>query len=147
MSDRLKQGAVPSAQGVRYTTWAPQRERVQVEIVRENGERVREVSLARVGEGFHTGMDVAGRVGDLYFYSFGENGRTPDIVSRFQPQGVEGPSMVVDLEAYRWKQVPWCRSSLEHLVIYELHVGTFSSEGTFAAAEGKLPHLKRLGVT
>jgi maltooligosyltrehalose trehalohydrolase len=147
MSDRRQQGAVPFAQGVRYTTWAPQRETVTVEIVNERGELLRAATLDRVEEGFHTGVDAPGKVGDLYYYSLEEGERTPDVASKYQPQGVEGPSMVVDLQGYPWRQLPWRRIPLQDLVVYELHVGTFTSEGTFAAAEDKLPYLKQLGAT
>jgi maltooligosyltrehalose trehalohydrolase len=147
MTERPQQGAVPSSQGVRYTTWAPQRPAVRVIIVNERGQPLRDVTLDRIGQGFHTGIDATGKAGDLYYYSLGEDEWTPDIASRYQPQGVGGPSMALDLQTYQWKHAPWNGIPLQDLVIYELHVGTFTPEGTFAAAEGKLPHLKKLGAT
>ena len=71
----------------------------------------------------------------------------PDPASRFQPQGVHGPSEVVDAAAYEWRDGDWRGRPWNEAVIYELHVGTFSSAGTYAEAEKKLDYLAELGVT
>ena len=71
----------------------------------------------------------------------------PDPCSRFQPEGPHGPSQVVDRLAYQWRDENWGGIGLEGLVLYELHVGTFTPEGTFVAAASKLAHLRALGVT
>lgn len=71
----------------------------------------------------------------------------PDPASRFQPKGVHGPSEVIDPHAYNWQDAGWAGVPHQDLVFYELHVGTFTPEGTYEAARAKLPYLKELGVT
>ncbi len=71
----------------------------------------------------------------------------PDPASRFQPEGVHGPSEVIDPASYTWHDASWQGVALANLIFYELHVGTFTPEGTYRAAQDKLPYLKSLGVT
>ncbi len=86
-------------------------------------------------------------VGALYRYRLDGEGPFPDPASRFQPQGVHGPSRVVDPGAFAWLDPEWRGVDLGELVVYELHVGTFTPEGTYQAAREKLGYLKDLGVT
>jgi maltooligosyltrehalose trehalohydrolase len=87
--------------------------------------------------------------GALYRYRLnGSDDRVyPDPASRFQPHGVHGPSQVIDPRAFRWSDEEWRAPALSELIFYELHVGTFTPEGTYRAAEGRLPYLAGLGVT
>jgi maltooligosyltrehalose trehalohydrolase len=85
--------------------------------------------------------------GDRYWFRVDGRGPYPDPASRFQPCGVHGPSMLVDPGAYAWRDGDWTPPRLADAIIYELHVGTFTPEGTFAAAQRKLPVLAALGVT
>lgn len=85
------------------------------------------------------------KAGDTYWYVVGEKS-LPDPCSRFLPRGVDGPSEIVDPSSYLWKCTSWKRPLLRGRVIYELHVGTFTPEGTYAAAAGKLEELRTLGV-
>src|SRR5918998_1399832 len=71
----------------------------------------------------------------------------PDPASRFQPDGPHGPSQIVDPGAYSWKDQSWKGVTLKGQVVYEFHVGTFTPEGTWAAAATKLPLLKDTGIT
>ena len=105
--------------------------------------------LLRDADGYWSGRFDDVEPGARYKYRIdGDPARTfPDPASRFQPDGVHGPSEVVDPEAFRWTDRGWQPPALDRLVFYELHVGTFTPEGTFAAAIGKLPHLVELGVT
>src|SRR5581483_5817914 len=82
-------------------------------------------------------------------YDFEINGsqRVPDPASRFQPTGVHGPSEIVDPSSFEWNDEGWRGRPWKESVIYELQVGTFTTEGTFAAAEKKLDHLAEVGVT
>jgi maltooligosyltrehalose trehalohydrolase len=89
----------------------------------------------------------------LYKYFVDGKGPYPDPVSRFQPFGVHNPSQVVDSRAFQWSDQDWIekkrsdpKQSYKSLVIYELHVGTFTPSGTYRAVENKLPYLKELGV-
>jgi malto-oligosyltrehalose trehalohydrolase len=84
--------------------------------------------------------------GAQYQFRF-ENRRVPDPASRYQPVGVHGPSEVIDPRTFSWKSADWRGRPWEETVLYELHVGTFSPEGTFAGAEQKLDYLSGLGIT
>jgi maltooligosyltrehalose trehalohydrolase len=115
-------------------------------VVTGDGSTTRYVPLERDdGAGFFSGRDEHGRAGDLYWYQL--DGRlAPDPASRFQPNGVEGPSEVIDPQSHAWRVTEWKRPPLRGRVIYELHVGTFTREGTFTAASARLAALGDLGV-
>jgi maltooligosyltrehalose trehalohydrolase len=85
--------------------------------------------------------------GDDYWFLLDDDHARPDPVSRWQPAGVHGPSRVVDPRAFSWTDEGWRGVSMDDLVIYELHVGTFTTEGTFAAIIPRLPALKAFGIT
>src|SRR6185369_2053257 len=87
------------------------------------------------------------RPGAKYSYRFPNSQRRPDPTSRRQPEGVHGPSELVDLQSFNWTDRDWKGLPLERSVFYELHVGTFSREGTFDAVRARLDHLAALGVT
>jgi maltooligosyltrehalose trehalohydrolase len=140
------QGAELVDGGVRYRTWC-KHERAMVMIVDKDGDTLRTLPLTREGGGYFSAIDPAGAAGDLYFYRFGESQGWPDPASRFQPQGVHGPSMVVDPDQYEWTDETWRAPAYSELIIYELHVGTFTPEGTFGSAVDRLEHLVALGVT
>ena len=135
-------GALPGKDGTHFCVWAPKVERV--ELLLEEG---RALTLERSSEGYASvfvpGLGAKAR----YRYRLDGRGPFPDPASRRQPEGVHGPSEVVDPTAYAWSDGAWAGLALEDLVLYELHVGTFTEEGTFAAAEGRLPALAELGVT
>ncbi len=106
---------------------------------------MRTVPMRSEGDGYFAGFDEAGRAGDLYRYRIGAD-HWPDPASRWQPFGVHGASMVIDSRNFRWTDGNWVPPKFDDLVIYELHVGTFTSEGTFRGAISKLDHLAALGV-
>ena len=83
----------------------------------------------------------------LYRYRVNRGNFFPDPASRFQPRGVHGPSQVIDPGAFRWADRDWRGVGLHGQVLYEMHVGTFTCEGTWSAAEAKLAELKDLGIT
>ena len=139
------QGAEVAAQGVSYRTWC-KHERVEVVIFDENGEIGRTVDLQSEGDGYFSGTDEAGLAGDRYQYRFGESQPWPDPASSFQPSGVHGPSMVINHAAYSWNDRGWTAPAFSELVVYELHVGAFTSSGTFRGAIERLPHLAALGI-
>jgi len=82
-----------------------------------------------------------------YFYRFEDGRELPDPASRFQPEGVHGPSHVIDLNDFHWTDSSWHGLELERSVIYELHVGTYTPEGTFEALIPHLAGLRDLGIT
>ncbi|MGV3483538.1 MAG: malto-oligosyltrehalose trehalohydrolase [Planctomycetaceae bacterium] len=136
-------GAIVESDGVQFCVWAPGAE--NVEVVLEHSEE--RLSLQPAGDGYFERF-VAG-LGALATYRFSIDGGDPlpDPASRFQPRGVHASSQVIDPAAYRWRDQAWRGIDQKDLVFYELHVGTFTGEGTYRAAEQKLPYLKDLGVT
>jgi len=131
--------------GVRYRTWAPGKQ-VTAVISSGAGGKLREVSLGAEPHGYWSGIDPQGRPGDRYKYRFDGND-WPDPASRFNPDGVHGAAQVIDPRDYSWNDANWIAPPLSELIIYELHIGTFTTEGTFRAAIEKLDHLVKLGVT
>jgi len=107
----------------------------------------REVPLGDDGGGYFAGV-VPASPGDRYRFRVDGGDRLyPDPASRFQPEGPHGPSQVVDPNALAWTDHTWRGASLPGQVIYELHIGTFTVEGTFAAAIERFDALVDLGVT
>ena len=126
--------------------WAPACRRIDVLIDRAFGDRAT-VALQPEQNGFFAGELPDTRSGDRYqFLLDGELAR-PDPASRFQPEGPHGPSEVIDPHAFEWTDDAWPGVSPQGQVIYEMHVGTFTREGSWAAAAEELPELARLGVT
>jgi maltooligosyltrehalose trehalohydrolase len=142
MTWRPSLGAWPEDGGTRFRVWAPQARAVEV-IVDEEAKHP--LQLERNGTWNVLVLGV--QAGSLYRYHVDGQGPFPDPGSRFQPQGVHGPSEVVDTNRFPWSDANWTGRSLNELVIYELHVGTFTPAGTFAGVKKKLPHLASLGVT
>jgi maltooligosyltrehalose trehalohydrolase len=125
-----------------FRVWAPQAR--AVEVVFEDASQP-SLALKRDADGYFNGATSA-RV-SLYKYRVDGTGPWPDPCSRFQPQGVHGPSLIVDPAAFKWSDAQWRGVQLPGQIIYELHIGTFTPEGTFDAAIGKLRYLRELGVT
>ena len=136
-------GAWPERDGVRFRVWAPKEPGVSVVI---EGDPPRVEPLERYADGtFGALVDGLGP-GARYRYRI-SSGEFPDPASRFQPEGVHGPSEVIDPAQFRWLDRGWSGLTLDELVVYELHVGTFSPEGTFDGVTDRLPYLRDLGVT
>lgn len=132
-------GATVRERSCELTVWAPRARTVDVALAD------RRVPLVAGEHGYFTCIveDVA--AGDHYRFVLDDAAELPDPASRSQPEGVHGPSAVVDL-AYPWTDDAWKPRPLASWVIYELHVGTFTPEGTFAAVIAALPRLRDLGV-
>ena len=128
---------------VRFRVWAPEAAFLQLAL-----EGAAEMQpMAAVDGGWHELTTAAASAGSLYRYVLPNGLQVPDPASRFQPHDVNGPSEVIDPAAYRWRSHAWRGCSWERAVLYETHVGTFTPEGTFLAAIGKLEHLASIGVT
>jgi maltooligosyltrehalose trehalohydrolase len=140
----LRFGARAQADGsTLFRVWAPRVESLEVKILCEGP---RTFPLENVGGGVFEARVGEVSAGADYFYVVNGNER-PDPVSRFQPAGVHGPSRVVAPEAFEWTDEGWEGIELKDHIIYELHTGTFTPEGTFESVIPKLAHLKSLGVT
>jgi maltooligosyltrehalose trehalohydrolase len=139
----LERGASPGPEGVRFRVWAPRAERVEVVVADGPEVRPLEPSSGGVFEGLVEGLSA----GCDYRYRLDGGCERADPVSRHQPNGVAGPSRVVDPAGYVWRDEDWSGIERADLVIYELHVGTFSRAGSFAGIESRLAALSELGVT
>lgn len=103
--------------------------------------------MAADGQGWHELTVPEAGPGTRYRFRLPDGTEVPDPVSRFQPEDVAGPSEVIDPEAYRWQGSEWTGRPWAETVLYELHIGTFTHEGTFQAAKDQLDHLADLGIT
>ena len=142
---RLPVGAepVPGA-GTHFRVWAPKRHTVEVEIERRGAPTV---VLRPDGGGYFAGFVSEAVPGTRYRLRLDGGGAFPDPASRYQPEGPHGPSEVVDPGAFTWGDDGWRGVTPPGQVVYELHVGTFTPEGTWEAAARQLPGLAELGVT
>jgi maltooligosyltrehalose trehalohydrolase len=142
----LSQGAVCQKDGsVVWRLWAPSCEKVALVAFSSTGRA--DIAMTPLGDGHfvHRAKDVPE---DLrYLYRLGEGREYPDPASRWQPEGVHKPSAVFRPSLHSWSDGHWQGVCREDLVIYELHVGTFTPEGTFEAVIPRLPQLASLGVT
>src|SRR5687768_3032346 len=140
----LRFGARPQADGSAvFRVWAPRARGLEVKVLCDGP---RTFALEETGGGVYEARVEGVGPGADYVYVVNGSER-PDPVSRFQPAGVHGPSRVVAPEEFEWTDEGWRGVALKDYVLYELHTGTFTPEGTFEAVIPKLAHLKSLGVT
>ena len=141
---RLPIGAeLLTAGGVHFRLWAPRCREVSVEI-----EGLPPVRLADEPGGYFWGHLREARAGMRYRLRPDSGGDAwPDPASRFQPDGPHGPSEIIDPAKFRWTDAAWCGRRREELVVYEMHIGTVTSGGTWQAATRELPALAELGIT
>jgi maltooligosyltrehalose trehalohydrolase len=127
----------------KFVVWAPHHEKVELHLL-EPQASFRE--MERDNMGYHTATLSNVPAETRYRYRLDGNVERPDPASRFQPEGVHGPSQIVDLRDFPWTDVGWKGFDLEDSVFYELHVGTFTREGTLASLTSRLDSLAELGV-
>ena len=144
---KLHRGASVLPNGVTFTVWAPIATSMTVHIA--SGDAAGEYPLARseTERGVWTANIAKARAGDRYGYRIDGAEPLPDPVSRSQPDGVHALSEVIDADSFVWTDQPWRGVALADFVIYEIHVGTFTPEGTFDAAAARIHELIALGVT
>jgi maltooligosyltrehalose trehalohydrolase len=139
-------GAVPCERGVRFRV--PATDVRELTLVLHGGRAAGRYPLRdREPDGTFDVVIEGAAPGDRYAFSLDGGPLRPDPASRFQPDGVHGPSEIVDPAAFGWTDGNWSGVSARDLILYELHVGAFSPEGTFAGARARLPLLRDLGVT
>ena len=156
MSDRptekkwgLRFGAsVRSGYSVEFRVWAPNLTSLAVRVMAGNeGEPSRTIPMRQSSDSeFVATVPQVGAGADYVYVLDGERER-PDPVSRWQPGGVHAPSRVVDPASFRWSDQGWSGIPLRDFIIYELHTGTFTREGTFESMIPRLPYLRDLGIT
>jgi malto-oligosyltrehalose trehalohydrolase len=139
-------GAELTAQGaVRFRLWAPAAQRVELVLYEDGGRRSE--PLQPLQDGWFALETRAARPGSLYRYRIDGDQEVADPASRYNPEGVHGASEVIEPAAYGWHDHDWRSPPWHTAVVYELHVGTFSAPGTYAATAARLAHLASLGVT
>jgi maltooligosyltrehalose trehalohydrolase len=148
---------VVPGKGVSFRVWAPKRHSVEVALWRDlpdgdwpNAEPSRCLPLKAEGEsgGYFSALVPDAAAGMPYGFRL-DGGRRclPDPASRFQPRGPIGPSQTIDPHEFSWSDSPWKGITIEGQVLYEMHIGTFTPEGTWRAAEERLAQLVELGIT
>ncbi len=143
---RPQLGAWPDGDATRFRVWTPTAKRVDVVVLHREG-RSAIYPLESAADGTFTAAVAEVRPGDRYRLRVDGQGPFPDPVSRFQPHGPHRSSEVIDPGRFSWTDSAWRGVAPEKLVIYELHVGTFSDQGTYAGVLERLPWLVDLGVT
>jgi maltooligosyltrehalose trehalohydrolase len=140
---RFPVGAEALTEGTDFRVWAPYRKRVEVIL---NGSW--NVSLDRDSGGYFSGFVKGACAGTLYQFRLdGGPSLCPDPASRFQPEGPNGPSQIVDPSTFQWTDNAWRGLHLPGQVIYEMHIGTFTKEGTWRAAQQQLGKLREIGIS
>ena len=129
-----------------WKVWAPRANRVDLVLVNDQSQRSVH-SMSPLGDGIYQTVRQGILEGQRYAFCLDGNRELPDPASRWQPDGVHAPSAVWDSARTVWSDSAWTGLPREELVIYELHVGTFTAEGTFAAVIPRLEALRHLGVT
>jgi maltooligosyltrehalose trehalohydrolase len=149
MADFLPQrpaplGAVELPDGSwQFSVWAPRRNKVQIKFPNDGSL----IPMERDELGYFRARLTKRLTGARYLYRLDDSSERPDPASRYQPDGVHGPSQLIDVSAFDWKDAPWKGIALEDSVFYELHVGTFTPEGTLSAVIPYLDKLADLGIT
>jgi maltooligosyltrehalose trehalohydrolase len=142
MSRQTQLGARYKDGACHFLVWAPYAHNVELHITSPQEQFI---PMNRKPHGYYRAVIKGLQPGSRYYYRL--DGRDyPDPASRFQPEGVHGPSQVVD-PTFTWNDTHWAGLPLQHYVIYELHIGTFTGPGTFVAAISFLDELKELGIT
>jgi maltooligosyltrehalose trehalohydrolase len=142
---RMPFGAEHRADGTtRFRLWAPDAASVDLDLAGAQGQA--RLAMQRDADGWHE-LITAAVPGARYRFVVGEGLLVPDPASRFNPDDVHGASEVIDPQAYRWRHTAWRGRPWSEAIVYELHIGTFTPEGTFTAAAARLPQLAALGIT
>ena len=143
---RMQFGATVLADGTDFALWAPSAEIVVLEHHPLGGE-LSSHPMPRDGRGWHRLSVPGAEHGDSYRYRLLDGTRVPDPASRFNPGDVHGPSVVMNPQRFGWTDGAWRGRPWEEAVVYELHVGTFTEEGSFRAARERLAELAELGIS
>jgi maltooligosyltrehalose trehalohydrolase len=143
MQHKWKFGTVIMDRAVHFRLWAPKTVNVSVVL----NEQIT-IPMKRSSGGWHELVTADARVGTHYKFLLASDGlQVPDPASRYQPFDVHGPSEVIDSDQYEWRDRAWQGRPWEESVLYEIHIGTFTSQGTFLAAIERLDWLAEIGVT
>ena len=134
--------------GAHFRVWAPRRKNVKVIIEAQAGREQQVIELGSEPDGYFSGTAKAANDGSLYRFKLDADEKLyPDPASRFQPDGPHGPSQIIDPSRFEWTNTNWPGVRLKGQVIYEMHIGTFTREGTWESASRELEELARVGIT
>ena len=136
----LMYGATLEGGTAEFRVWAPHARQVKLRLAGAD------LPMQRSADGTFS-VQAPAQASDPYFYLLDEHKPLPDPVSRLLPEGVHGPTAIIDPNAFKWSDENWHGLDLRDYIIYELHVGTFSPEGTFDGVAQRLEYLKSLGVS
>jgi maltooligosyltrehalose trehalohydrolase len=132
--------------GTHFLVWAPRPKRIDV--VLESGPGAPAIiPLKPLENGYYEGLAPNSAAGTRYRFRFDGNGSFPDPCSRYQPNGPHGSSQVLDPSTFPWRDARWPGVSIEGQILYEMHIGTYTKKGTWAAAQQELVELKACGIT
>lgn len=131
--------------GVRFRLWAPAARAVELCLL--EGECQNILALEARDQSWFELITAAAKAGSRYRFRINESQEVPDPASRFQPEDVHGPSEVIEPSEFEWRDEAWRGRPWREAVIYELHVGAFTTSGTFRSVEDRLDYLRDLGVT
>ncbi|WP_368744511.1 malto-oligosyltrehalose trehalohydrolase [Desertibaculum subflavum] len=141
-------GAILDAgRGTSFRLWAPAARQVELCLRTADGAALPPAPMPRAADGWYSAESAAAAAGARYSFRIDGEMEIPDPASRFQPDGVHGPSEVIDPGAFDWADHEWNGRPWHETVLYELHLGSFTPEGTCKAAIERLDHLRDLGVT
>jgi maltooligosyltrehalose trehalohydrolase len=140
-------GAWITPDGTRFRVWSPTAKSIDLIVEPSPVTPASVLALQPADDGYFTGTFQGLPAGTRYRFSIDDRQAFPDPASRHQPEGVHGPSQVVDPSKFLWTDADWTGLNMEDLILYELHVGTFTPQGTFNGVREKLNALKDLGVT
>ncbi|WP_431112697.1 malto-oligosyltrehalose trehalohydrolase [Variovorax paradoxus] len=143
---RMPFGATVNSGGVDFALWAPSAEGITL-VHTPAGEAASSHPTQRSEDGWHRLALPEARHGDSYAYRLADGTTIPDPASRYNPDDVHGPSRIVDPHRFEWTDAHWRGRPWHEAVVYELHVGTFTEEGTFEAARERIGELAELGIT
>jgi malto-oligosyltrehalose trehalohydrolase len=138
-------GAELTSAGVRFRLWAPNARRMELMLTVNGAERA--LPMEARPAGWYEIVTTEAQAGSLYRFRIDGDLKFADPASRFNPQDAQGPSAVVDPCAFDWPDGAWRGRPWHEAVVYELHVGTFTAEGSFAGVERRLDYLADLGIT
>lgn len=142
MLDKLHHGPLFITDSeVELNLWAPSAPEVWV-IQPESGEKIR---MQKVGSGFHR-VNISTARDLRYVYSLGNGKIVADPASRFQPEGVSGPSMLVNPNEYQWRTETWKTYGMKESIIQEIHIGAYSTKGNYSGVKERIPHMLDIGI-
>jgi maltooligosyltrehalose trehalohydrolase len=149
MTRRLSAGAeLQPGGGAHVRVWAPACQRVELVTPGATpGDPEHAIAMVRDPDGCWSAFDPVARAGGRYWFRLDGERLRPDPVSRSQPEGPHRPSQYIDPSAFRWSDAGWPGVSRDRQVIYEMHIGTFTRDGTWMAAATQLDELARIGIT